>query len=129
VALGAGAAAAGLTRLEVRGGGRLLLTTGEVWLLMVFVAAVLALLFGASARLGMGVRGQGAREGLERLRARAMVLEGREARADGGAPETREAPEMRDGPQEKESGAGPEGIMATGGWLLLVYVAGWMVLD
>lgn len=127
VALGAGGAAAGLTRLEVRGGGRLLLTTSEVWLLVVFVAGVLALLFGASARVGLGLRGRGAREGLERLRARAEALE----RKDGTDPEAlRGRPDAAGdaGGDAGGEGPGPEAIMATGGWLLLVYAAGWLVL-
>jgi len=131
VALGAGGAAAGLTRLEVRGGGHLLLTTTEVWLLLVFVAGVLALLFGASARVGLGLRGQGAREGLERLRARAEALERNEVAAPEdlrGRPRAQVPPQAGGRSQAGEGGPGPEGIMATGGWLLLVYVAGWLVL-
>jgi hypothetical protein len=108
-----------MTRLEVRGGGHLLLTTTEVWLLLVFVAGVLALLFGASARVGLGLRGQGAREGLERLRARAEAMERNEGRDPDASPGR---------PDAGEGGPGPGAIMATGAWLLLVYVAGWMVL-
>lgn len=52
VAVAAAGAAIGIESLEVRGGAPRLLTTGELWMLVLFVAGVLAVLLALSALLG-----------------------------------------------------------------------------
>jgi len=133
----AGGLAAGLSRQELRGGNWHLLTGVEIWLLAVFVAAVLALLFGASAWLGVAFRGRGAREALEGLRARADEMDRRrsESAGPGGSGSPFETPTGaegdgragRDGPAQG-AGVSPAWIMEVGGWLTLLYVAGWLAL-
>jgi hypothetical protein len=92
----------------------------------VFVAAMLALLFGASAWLGVAFRGRGAREALEAFRARADEMDGRrpEGAGSGDAGNERAG---RDSPQQ-DTGTSPAWIMEVGGWLTLLYVAGWLAL-
>ncbi|CAN5780099.1 hypothetical protein BH23GEM11_BH23GEM11_03610 [soil metagenome] len=99
----------------------------------VFVAAVLALLFGASAWLGVAFRGRGAREALEALRARADEVD--LLRSGGGRPEGGGAsPGMSAGggagneAPGQGTGTSPAWIMEVGGWLSLLYVAGWLAL-
>jgi hypothetical protein len=81
-----------------RGGGTRLLGFGEIWLLGVFTAGVLALLLGAAVAADRGVPG----------------LRSRLARA----------PEEPGRPEVPVAGV----AVRTGGWLLLVYVAGWVIL-
>ncbi|TVP46247.1 MAG: hypothetical protein EA350_07465 [Gemmatimonadales bacterium] len=143
VALLAGAAAASLSGQEPRGGGWRLLSGPEIWLMAVFVAAVLALLFGASAWMGVAFRGGGAREALEALRARADEMD--RGRSEGGASGAvaaepgspaggrgsgagrRDGGGAGSGPAER-AGNSPAWIMEVGGWLILLYVAGWLAL-
>ncbi len=111
VALGAAAFAAGVSRLELRGGRIQLLETVEIWLLAVFTAGVLALLLGGSARLGVRLPGRAAREGLAR----------RFGRGGKGDVEVENPEGVRDL-------RFADGVMMTGGWLLLVYTIGWLTL-
>lgn len=143
-AAGAGAAAllclgfaTGAVRLEPRGGGAGGEGLGEVWLLTVFTGGVLSILFGFSAWLGQGITGRGAREGLAALRARMEdPPSGAEARlsegADPGASEVARAvggtgsPVSPKGePASGTSRIDPGWFVAVGGWLLLLYAAGW----
>jgi len=126
LALLAGGLAASLSRQELRGGGWRLLSGPEIWLLAVFVTAMLALLFGASAWLGVALRGRGAREAMEAFRARADEMDRR--RSEGAGPgDAGDGRAGGDGPQQ-ETGTSPAWIMEVGGWLTLLYVAGWLAL-
>jgi hypothetical protein len=113
VALAAGVLAVGISRLETRGGGVPLLDTGEIWLLALFTGGVLALLLGSAARLGARIPGQAARRGLARR------FGGGNGEGDG---------EGEGDPGEPGDRRFANGVMATGGWLLLVYMIGWLAL-
>ncbi len=116
-ALGIGAvcglAAAGLSSLELRGGLMQMQSTGELWLLCVFTAGVLAILLGLSTMIG-GWPGSGT------LRDRLDGFLGPDPGAGDG------------GPRERSTGPGHGGragawMIEVGGGLLGLYLIGWMI--
>ncbi|TVP54999.1 MAG: hypothetical protein EA351_11520 [Gemmatimonadales bacterium] len=116
-ALGIGAicgiVAAGLSSLELRGGLMQMQSTGELWLLCVFTAGVLAILLGLSTLIG-GWPGSGT------LRDRLDAFLGPD-RGRG-----------NDEPHERSTGRGNVGragawMIEVGGGLLGLYLVGWMI--
>jgi hypothetical protein len=95
-----------LVGMPLRGGAPQLRTVREIWLLSVFTAGMLALLVAAAVALGGGVPGRAARRGLARLAGTAR----------------------KDEEEEPSTGHGVAArwMAESGGWLLLIYMAGWL---
>ncbi len=111
----AGLGAPMLVRLPLRGGAFQPMTGLDAWLLAVFTAGVLALLLAAAVAVGGGVPGHAARRGLARRFGR-------------GDPEGQGATEAS---APDDEGAADHARVARwvaemGGWLLLVYMGGWI---